>query len=234
VEQVQIDLKKEQQASRARPRYPYSAVARVFFGSMDMLTGKKTTLAKAKLVEILAPVPYRAWERRERGRVTRHQADGELGQEAGAIMRWGKEAQDSEHWHLLLIEEKIREDSAKEPWYLSPPLPSLMVGPYALLTWAMARVAIRRALVLNGEFEDHAEHTYAQLVQDHPEWEDQPVKSTVVQGYGSFRSWADVFRRVGLDERDMMNNSLVFAGRPEHVVEYEGMPAPAGAGPQAG
>jgi hypothetical protein len=233
VEQVQIDLKKEQQAARARPRYPYSAVARIFFVSMDMLTGKKTTLAKAKLVEILAPVPYRAWERRERRRVTRHQEDGELGHEAGAIMRWGKEAQDNEHWHLLLIGEKIREDSAKEAWYLSPPLPSLMVAPYALLTWAMARVGIRRAFLLNAEFEDHAEHTYAQMVQDHPEWEDQPVESAVVQGYGSFRSWADVFRRIGLDERDHMNNSFVFAGRPEQVVEYEGMPVAAGSGPQA-
>jgi hypothetical protein len=55
----------------------------------------------------------------------------------------------------------------------------------------------------------------------------------VVQEYGSFRSWADVFRRVGLDERDHMNNSFVFGGRPEHVVEYEGMPEAAGAGPQA-
>jgi len=200
---------------------------------MDMLTGKKTTLAKAKLVEILAPVPYRAWERRERRRVTRQQGDGELGHEAGAIMRWGKEAQDNEHWHLLLIGEKIREDSAKEPWYLSPPLPSLMVAPYALLTWTMARVGIRRAFLLNAEFEDHAEHTYAQMVQDHPEWEDQPVESAVVQGYGSFRSWADVFRRVGLDERDHMNNSFVFAGRPEHVVEYEGKPVAASSGPQA-
>jgi hypothetical protein len=108
-----------------------------------------------------------------------------------------------------------------------------MVGPYGLLTWTMARLAIRRAFVLNAEFEDHAEHTYAQLVQDHPEWEEQPVESAVVQEFGSFRSWADVFRRVGLDERDHMNNSFVFGGRPEHVVEYEGMPEAAGAGPQA-
>src|SRR5450759_2159459 len=141
MERMAIDLKKEQQASRARPRYPYSAVARVFFASMDMLTGKKTTLAKAKLVEILATVPYRAWEQREHARVTRHKGDRALVQEAGAIMSWGREAQDNEHWHLLLIEEKIREDSAQDPWYLSAPLPSLMVGPYALLTWTMARVA---------------------------------------------------------------------------------------------
>jgi len=230
VEQVQIDLKNEQQASRVRPRYPYSAAARVFFVSMDLLTGKKTTLAKAKLVEELAPIPYRAWERRARGRLTRHQSGGELGQEAGAIMRWGKVAQDNEHWHLLLIEEKIREDAAKQAWYLTPPLPALMVAPYALLSWTMARVGIRRAILLNAEFEDHAEHTYAQLVEDHPEWEDQPVESTVVQGYGSFRSWADVFRRIGLDERDHRNNSFRFAGLPENVVEYEGMPAAAGSG----
>jgi len=30
-----------------------------------------------------------------------------------------------------------------------------------------------------------------------------------------------------------MNNSFVFAGRPEQVVEYEGMPVAAGSGPQA-
>ena len=233
MERVKIDLEKEQQASRARPRYPYSAVARVFFGSMDMLTGRETTLAKAKLVEILATVPYRAWERRERARVTRHHGDGGRVQEAGAIVRWGREARDNEHGHLLLIEEKIREDSAKEPWYLSAPIPSLMVGPYVLLAWTMARLAIRRAFLLNAEFEDHAEHTYAQLVHDHPEWEDQPAAGAAAQEYGSFRLWADVFRRVGLDERDHMNNSFLFAGRPANVVEYEGMPVAAGAGPLA-
>jgi ubiquinol oxidase len=233
VEQVQIDLKKEQQAARARPRYLYSAVARGFFGSMDMLVGKETTLAKAKLVEILAPVPYHAWEKRERARVRHHRGDRALVQAAGAIVLWGREAQDNERRHLLLIEEKMREDSAKRPWYLTAPIPSLMAGSYALLTWAMARVAIRRAILLNAEFEDHAEHTYAQLVHDHPEWEDQPAESPLVRDYGSFRSWADVFRRIGLDERDHMNNSFVFAGRPEQVVEYEGMPAVAGQGPRA-
>jgi hypothetical protein len=106
----------------------------------------------AKLVEKLAPVPYRAWERRERGPARRQQRDGEHGNEADAITRRGKEAQDNEHRHLLLIEEKIREDAAKQPWYLTPPLPALMVGPYVLLSWAMARSAIRRAFVLNGEF----------------------------------------------------------------------------------
>jgi hypothetical protein len=30
--------------------------------------------------------------------------------------------------------------------------------------------------------------------------------------------------RIGLDERDHMNNSFVYCGKPENVVRYEGMP----------
>ena len=54
-----VDLKKEQQATLERPRYPYSTVARFFFRSMDVVAGGETTLAKAKVIEILAGVPYR-------------------------------------------------------------------------------------------------------------------------------------------------------------------------------
>jgi ubiquinol oxidase len=222
VEGSEIDLRKEQQSSLARPRYPYSAVARMFFRSMDMLVGSETTLAKAKLVEILAPVPYRAWETHQHTRMERLQGDQERVHEAGAVVTWGREARDNELWHTLVLEEKMRADSMRKPWFLSWHVPALMVAPYRVLQWTMARVAIRRAFLLNAEFEDHAEHTYAQLVADHPEWEDQPVESALAQEYGSFGSWADVFRRVGLDERDHMNNSFVFGGRPENAVKYDG------------
>lgn len=89
---------------------------------------------------------------------------------------------------------------------------------------ALARLSLRRAYILNAEFEDHAEHTYAQLVADHPEWESQPVTSEVVREYGELDSWADVFRRIGLDERDHRNTSFILGGRPEHAVHYDGMP----------
>jgi len=220
-----VDLKQEQQASLARPRHDYSSVAQLFFRSMDVLAGGETTLAKAKLIEALASVPYRAWENRQYRRLTRHYADETLVRQAGAIMSWGREAQDNEYMHLLVINEKLKEDAAKDPIYLTAPLPSLAVGSYALLSRTLARAAIRRAFLFNAEFEDHAEHYYAELVDQHPEWEDQPVTSELVREYGSFRSWADVFRRVGLDERDHRNASFAFAGRPELVVEYAGMPA---------
>jgi ubiquinol oxidase len=219
-----VDLKKEQQATLDRPRYPYSRLARFFFANMDVVAGKETTLAKAKVIEILAGVPYRSWQSRESTRMTEHYRDEALVDASRAIVGWSREAEDREYWHLRLIEEKMRQEGTGDAWYLSPPTPQLMVRSYAGLTWATAQVDIRRGFLLNAEFEDHAEHTYAHLVRDHPEWEDQAVESDLAREYGDFETWADVFRRIALDERDHMNNSFRFAGRLDRVVSYDGMP----------
>jgi hypothetical protein len=129
---------------------------------------------------------------------------------------------------LQNIYYKMTQEPTNDHTNLSPPSPQLMARSYALLTWAMALLDTRRGFLLNAELEDHAEHTYAQMVRDHPEWEEQPVAGEVVTKYGDFETWADVFRRIALDERDHMNNSLRFCGKPDRVVQYEGMPEAAG------
>ncbi len=221
---MQIDLKKEQKASHARPRYKYSVAAKIFFGLMDLVTGRKTTPAKAKLIETLASIPYRSWEIRQYTRLTRMYRDRDKVAHAASIMEWGREAQDNEYWHLVVINEKMKEDSIRDPWYLFPLIPWFMVTGYVIMTRIMAVLNIRRAFLFNAEFEDHAEHVYAKFVEDNPGLEDQRVDNSLVAEYGDFETWADVFRRIGLDERDHMNNSFVFCGKPENVVRYEGMP----------
>ena len=224
MEKTAIDLKKEQQSSLARPRYKYSLAARAFFVTMDLVTGKKTTLAKMKLLEILASIPYRAWEMRQYAHMTnRYRSEG-LVQQARRINAWAREAQDNEYRHLLVINEKMKEDGIKDSWYLFPPIPRLMVASYVVASRAMALLSIRRAFLFNAEFEDHAEHIYAQFVEEHPNLEAQPVHNELVKEYGDLDTWADVFRRIGLDERDHRNHSFVFAGKPECVEVYDGMP----------
>ena len=219
-----IDLKAEQQATLARPRYDYSSVTRMMVRGMDAMAGPETTVFKARIVETLAPIPYRAWENREYSRLSRHYAgDDELVREADAIVRWGREAQDTEYQHLRVIGAWLREDAEQGPRRLSRPMPDLMAGSWALASRTLARASMRRSFLLNAEAEDHAEHYYAELVQAHPEWEELPVTSDVVRGYGEFACWADVFRRIGLDERDHRNASFAFAGMPEFIVSYEGM-----------
>jgi ubiquinol oxidase len=224
MDQAGIDLKGEQQATLARPRYDYSAVTRMMVRGMDAMAGAEDTVFKARIVETLAPIPYRAWENREYARLSRHFGDDELVREADAVLRWGREAQDTEYQHLRVIGVKLLEDEERGPLRLSNPMPDLMAGSWALASRTLARASIRRSFLLNAEAEDHAEHYYAELVQAHPEWEEQPATGAAVRDYGDFRSWADVFRRIGLDERDHRNASFAFAGRPEFIVSYEGMP----------
>lgn len=224
-----IDLRREQQATLVRPRYAYSSGARLFMRGMDKLAGEEATLPKVRVIESLASIPYRAWENRQYVRLTRHYGDTGLVREAEVILQYGREAQDNEMQHLRVIEEKLRREGVPDPRYMTQPLPELMAESYQLFSATLALFGIRRAFVLNAEFEDHAEHTYAELVAAHPEWEEAPVEGEAVREYAEhhgveLRTWADVFRRIGLDERNHRNASFAFADMSEHIVEYEGMP----------
>ena len=231
-----IDLKAEQQASLARPRYEYSSGARFFFSSMDRMAGKESTLPKVRVIESLASIPYRAWENRQYGRLTRHYGEPDVVRQAEEILRYGRMAQDNEIQHLRIVEEKLRREGGRPPFYAGRPMSEVMVESYQLFSGTLARLGIRRAFLLNAEFEDHAEHTYAELVAAHPEWEEAPVEGDAVKEYAAyhglsgFACWADVFRRIGLDERNHRNASFAFAGMPEQVVTYEGMPEVPGLG----
>jgi ubiquinol oxidase len=216
---MDIDLKKEQLSSLARPRCKYTLAARLFFLSMDLITGKKTTLAKAKLIEMLASIPYRSWEFRQYSRLTRCYRDQAQVEKAREIIAWSREAQDNEHWHLLVLHEKMKEDNCRHPWYLLAPFAFLTIGFYALFSGLLARLSPLRAFRFNAEFEDHAEHVYAQFVQEHPEWEQQPLANQQVKAYADLPTWADVFRRIGLDERGHMNRSLVLGGQAPRTPE---------------
>ena len=77
----------------------------------------------------------------------------------------------------------------------------------------------------NAELEDHAEHIYAAMVKNNPQWETEPADNPIAREYApELTTWADIFRRIGLDERDHRNNSFHYAESPHHIIEYEGMP----------
>jgi hypothetical protein len=54
---------------------------------------------------------------------------------------------------------------------------------------------------LNADFEDHAEHEYARLVEEHPEWEATPFEGDFTRDFGHYDTLADLFRQIGYDER---------------------------------
>ena len=221
---MSIDLRKEQLATLARPQMKYGFTSKLFFWGMDLVAGKENDLSKAKLLEILACIPYREWQIRQYARLTFRYYQRDKINWARDIIEWGRDAQDNEYMHLLVIQEKMFDDGAKDKWYLATPVVFFIVAFYLILSRVLAWVNIKAAFKFNAEFEDHAEHIYAKLVQDHPDLENQLVTNKVAKEYANVENWADIFRRIGLDERDHRNHSFYFAGLPERMEIYEGMP----------
>ncbi len=214
-----IDLKAEQQASLNRPRCTYTRAAKFFFASMDLVTGKGINLPKTLLIELLASIPYRAWELRMYSKLTFGYRNRQAIQKLIGIMEWSRAAQDNEYWHAQAIQEKMIEDGTKRPWYLLPPVTFFVVITYILFTRSMALFNLRRAFIFNAEFEDHAEHIYAQFVEENPQWKEQLVHQQVVLDRMEFANWSEVFCRIGLDEREHRDASFIEAGLPEQTVE---------------
>ena len=219
-----IDLRKEQQNTLVSPRYKYSLMAKIFFWGMNMVAGKKDDLPKAKLLEILACIPYRMWEIRHYLKQTRKYKNVDKVFKSTDIITWGRVAQDNEYMHLLVIHEKMKEDGIKDKWYLCPCVTFPIVLFYIMASRFLAFCSQNRAFLFNAEFENHAEHVYAKLVEDNPQWEGQPLTNPLVKKYANVDTWADVFRRISLDERDHMNHSFEFCGKTEFVASYQGMP----------
>jgi hypothetical protein len=223
-----IDLRREQEATLQRPAFDYTPLARAFTASMDLAAGAETSLAKAKLLEVLADVPYRAWERL--GRVSLTLGDAERAEDCRDLVRWSREARHNENQHLAVVTERMRQLGEPDPWYLRQPMRFGAVAFYVAFVNILAAINPRRAYQFNAEFEDHAEHTYARYAAEHPEWDGEAISGPAVAQYAEetgthLATWGDVLRRIALDERDHRNRSFLASGMREEFVHYEGGPA---------
>jgi hypothetical protein len=85
---------------------------------------------------------------------------------------------------------------------------------YYQLSWLLYVLHLAWSYRLNADFEDHAEHEYALLVQEHPEWEDQSFTSALADDYARVATTADLFRQIGYDERVHKEASLEAMRKP--------------------
>ena len=96
------------------PRRPYGPPARVLFGLLDVLYGRKRTLPKFKVLELVARVPYQSWEQ------VAYIAITHVAQRTGQARRihdrvaQARAQQDNEQWHLLILEELVARTGKKE------------------------------------------------------------------------------------------------------------------------
>jgi ubiquinol oxidase len=193
-------LVEAQQATlTSRPRR-HSLSARLLFAIMDTVYGRDRTLEKFRVLELVARVPYQAWENVAYVTVTHTAGQPGFARRVFDRVRTSRWEQDNEQWHLLILEE-LTASGPRRSWIRSRVLPQLLAFAYYQLSWFTFAIRPAWSYRLNADFEDHAEHEYARLVAEHPEWEAVPYESSFTEDFGSYDSLADLFRQIGFDER---------------------------------
>ncbi|MDQ3980361.1 MAG: hypothetical protein M3314_12535 [Actinomycetota bacterium] len=207
-------LKIEQGRTLASPRRRYGVAARVLFALLDLLYGRPRTLSKFKVLEVVARVPYQAWESVAYVAVTHRYSRPSFARRVFERVHESRHQQDNEQWHLLILEELVDASGKRETFLRYRILPQVLAFVYYQLSWLLYAIKPRWSYGLNADFEDHAEHEYALFVQEHPELEHEPYDGLFAEEYGRFESLADLFRQIGHDERVHKGESLARMGDP--------------------
>ncbi len=195
------ELKREQQVTLETPRRRYGLLARLLFLFMDLFYGKKRTFSKFKVLEVIARVPYQAWEHVAYIAMTHTYAMPDFARRIFDFLKEAREQQDNEQWHLLILEELTQKENVPENFFRFRILPQFMAFFYYHVSWLLYVMKPSWSYGLNADFEDHAEHEYMLFVQENTEFENKPFTSDFREDYGFYANLGDLFRRIGVDER---------------------------------
>lgn len=208
------DLRTEWEATLAQPRRRYSKAAQALFVLLDVVYGRPRSLSKFKVLEVIARVPYQAWEHVAYVAVTHRYSRPTFARRIFERVSESRDQQDNEQWHLLILEDLVERSGKRENFLRYRLFPQLIAMAYYYLSWFLYVLQPAWSYRLNADFEDHAEHEYALFVAEHPEFEEMPFDSAFVDDYGRFDSIADLFRQISHDERRHKEESLAAMARP--------------------
>ncbi len=208
------ELRQAQDQTLAAPRRPYGIAARMLFTVLDVVYGKPRTLSKFKVLELVARVPYQAWEQIAFIAITHVHTRTGMARRIHDRVATSRAQQDNEMFHLLIIEELISRAGLPQPRIKFFWLPQTIAFFYYQLSWMLFAVRPSWSYHLNADFEDHAEHEYMAFVAENPEWETEAFHSDFSADYAQLPTVADLFRQIGFDERIHKQESIVRMGEP--------------------
>lgn len=194
------ELRHEQSVTLASPRRKAWLPARFLFASMDAVYGRARTLEKFRVLELVARVPYQAWENVAYVAVTHTARRPGFARRVFDTVRVSRWEQDNEQWHLLIVEE-LTDGAASQGLLKRQLVPQLLAVTYYWLSWGLFVIRPMWSYRLNADFEDHAEHEYALAVQENLAWETTPFTSEFADDFGHYATLAELFRQIGYDER---------------------------------
>jgi ubiquinol oxidase len=190
-------------APETRPRL----VLRLLFGSIDLLYGRRPSIEKFLVLEHLAQVPYRSWERVAQRHIARTRGRSVVARRIQQRVAEARAQHDNEQWHMLVMEELIVRRGRRLGRFRHRLLPRLMALPWQIGTWVLHLVRPDWSYRLNAAFEAHAEHSYMRFVALHPDTEQQIFGGPLADRWQVPVTVADVLRQIGHDERMHMLDS---------------------------
>ncbi|MDP9861030.1 MULTISPECIES: alternative oxidase [Streptosporangium] len=207
-------LRTAQRETLDSPRMEYGLLAKMMFKPVDLLYGREGSYTKFAMLEIIARVPYQAWERMGYWALHRHHGRSALARRVFDRIVEARADQDNEQWHLLIMQDLVQRNGDRQNWLLHRLAPWFIAFFYYHVSWVLFLVRPELSYRLNAEFEDHAEHEYMTYVAEHPELEFQPDPGTYAAEYGRYASVADLLRQIGHDERVHKLDSLENVSAP--------------------
>lgn len=202
------DLKAEQLKTLGSPRRRYGLLAKILFVGMNIVYGRPRTLSKFKVLEVIARVPYQAWEHVAYIAMTHTYGTPGFARRIFEFVKESRAQQDNEQWHLLILEEITQMKDVRENFFLYRILPQFIAFFYYHISWLLYAVKPAWSYSLNADFEDHAEHEYMEFVMENPSLDDEPFESDFKKDYGDFKSIGDLFRNIAVDERRHKEESI--------------------------
>jgi ubiquinol oxidase len=196
------------------PRRRYGLGGKVLFALLNGVYGKPRTLSKFKVIELVARVPYQAWEQVAYIAITHTHESPDFARRVFDRVTESRDQEDNEQWHLLILEEMITARGTKEGRIKFGVIPQVLAFVYYQLSLLLYVLHPAWSYRLNADFEDHAEHEYAHLVEEHPEWETVPFLSAFADDYARLDSVADLFRQISYDERIHKDESIAAMSQP--------------------
>ena len=207
-------LRAEQATTLASPRQSHGVAAKALFRTMDVIYGRTTTPAKFRVLEIVARVPYQAWEHVAYIAVTHTHENPNVARQIHDRVVEAREEQDNEQWHLLILEELLQRQGHVHRLVRDRVIPQILAFVYYQLSWLLYVIRPAWSYRLNADFEDHAEHAYMEYVSSNPDLDHTPWVSDFQDDYGHHETLGDLFRQIGLDERDHKERSLAHLREP--------------------
>ena len=203
-----LALAREAERTLATPRRRYGLLARLLFATMDLVYGRARTLSKFKVLELIARVPYQAWEQVGYVAATHTHRRPSFAGRIFEFVRESRAQQDNEMWHLLILQELIARRELREGFVRFRLIPQLLAFVYYQVSWILYVLKPSWSYRLNADFEDHAEHEYMLFARDDAELSATPFESEFADRYGPFATLADLMRQIGVDERQHKEESL--------------------------